>query len=273
MINRGVIYESRESDLIAGTIPFEERNPSGDWTSYLPPGELQYSMHGDSMACVTFSALNVLEAQIKFLTGESIDHSDRFTAKMSKTTPQGNTLQNVWNSIRNDGVVLESEWPQPKDFDWNTFYAEIPQEVKNRAFKYDIAYEWMPTTREAMLQQLKQSPVHLILPGHAVMGFFCDQDVEDYFDTYNPFQKSTTYANIQYAMKAVLTLNSSNMFDLRQVEGSTEVWLIRNGKKTHVYNQGALLTISDFSQVKPITQAELDAIPDSGLDLAVLIKE
>lgn len=71
------------------------------------------------------------------------------------------------------------------------------------------------------------------------------------------------------------------MFELRQVVGSPEVWLIRdyvvNGvvskKKTHIYNANALLTISDFSSIKPITDAELNAIPDSGLDLATLTRE
>jgi len=62
-------------------------------------------------------------------------------------------------------------------------------------------------------------------------------------------------------------------FELRQATGSSEVWLIRNGKKTHVYNANALLLVADFADIKSITQAELDAIPDSGLELASLVKE
>ena len=63
------------------------------------------------------------------------------------------------------------------------------------------------------------------------------------------------------------------MFELRQVAGSPEVWLVKEGRKTHIYNQGALLAISNFSNIVPITQSELDALPDSGLELATLIKE
>lgn len=69
------------------------------------------------------------------------------------------------------------------------------------------------------------------------------------------------------------TLIAFTMFDLVKVDGSKEVWLIRDGKKTHVYNAGALLTISDFASIKTVNQADLDAIPDSGIELAALIRE
>ena len=62
-------------------------------------------------------------------------------------------------------------------------------------------------------------------------------------------------------------------FQLRQVPGSPEVWIIRNSKKIHVYNANALLSIADFSDITPISQAELDSIPDSGWDLAKLDRE
>ena len=58
MQNTGVILGQRETDWIGGTIPFEELNPSGDWMPYLPPGEWQALSNGDTMACVSFSALN-----------------------------------------------------------------------------------------------------------------------------------------------------------------------------------------------------------------------
>ena len=64
-----------------------------------------------------------------------------------------------------------------------------------------------------------------------------------------------------------------NKFELRQMTGSSEVWLVRDGKKSHVYNAQALLMVADFSDIKPITQAELDLLPDSGFELASLVKE
>ena len=103
IINRGVLLGQRDTDWVAGVIPFEEINPSGNWTPHLPPGEWQTNHVVDTMACVTFSALNSIETQIKFLTGQSINYSDRFTAKMSGTTPQGNWLYKV---APKDGTVF-----------------------------------------------------------------------------------------------------------------------------------------------------------------------
>ena len=64
-----------------------------------------------------------------------------------------------------------------------------------------------------------------------------------------------------------------NKFELRQATGSSEVWLVRDGKKSHVYNAQALLMVADFIDIKPITQAELDLLPDSGFELASLVRE
>jgi len=84
-----------------------------------------------------------------------------------------------------------------------------------------------------------------------------------------------------YVFAELKDIDPNSMFNLFQVAGDDEVWLIRDVKqadgtflkmKTHVYNVGALTTISDFANIKPITKAELDAISDTGLDLATLVK-
>ena len=62
-------------------------------------------------------------------------------------------------------------------------------------------------------------------------------------------------------------------FLLRQVPGSKEVWIIRNGKRIHVGNSKGLLSIADFSDITPISQIELDSIPDSGGDLSWVDRE
>src|SRR3990167_11069550 len=98
--NLGVILGTRPTDYIAGALGYEVRNPSGDWTPYLPEGEWQYNSHMDSMACVTFSALNSIETQYRFLTGLKRNFSDRFTAKKSGTTGKGNYLYKVTDSMR-----------------------------------------------------------------------------------------------------------------------------------------------------------------------------
>lgn len=200
--NRGVILDSKDSDFLAGTLSYQVVNPSGDWTAFIPPGENQYSNMTDSMACVSFSFLNCLETQLKF-HGIEIDHSDRFLAKMSGTTTQGNTLGAVADTYRQYGCPLEIDWPKPQNFTWNEFYAEIPQEVKDKAIRYSINYEWVDTTVESLQYHLKQAPLQLVIPGHAICGIYEQADIFKYFDTYSPYLKEHPNAP-QWALKVVL---------------------------------------------------------------------
>ncbi len=191
-MNYGIILGQREEDWIAGTIPHEERNPLGDWRPYLPPGEWQANHQVDTMACVTFSALNCLETQMKFYN-VTMNLSDRFTAKMSNTTPQGNYLYRVADSIRKDGVLPEHHWPAPQQFSWDSYYADIPQSVKDLSQKIDVRYEFVSDhSKESLKHQLKHAPLQVVIPGHAVMLFLCDNDVDRYFDSYEPYKKTWT---------------------------------------------------------------------------------
>lgn len=196
--NTGFIAEQpRPTDWIAGEqsgIAFKELNHMGDWTVFLPTEERQHSVYFDSMSCVTFSALNCIEAQIRAhiayqrLPAKTIDAlkslgyfndrlefnlSDRFTSKMSGTTRQGNSFVNVWDSIRKHGVLPEADWNYPREqrtpvFDWPDFYSEIPQEKKDKALKFlelfDIKYEWIPTTLENIKTHLYQAPIQIAAP-------------------------------------------------------------------------------------------------------------
>lgn len=208
MKNHGVILGQRDSDYIGGTLPYIVENPTGDWTSYLPLGEWQRIDNVDLMACVTFSALNVLETLYYFKTGQRRNFSDRFTAKMSGTTLQGNYLYLVADSVRKDGLVDESDWSAPDDTTWDSYYADIPQAVKDKAkdFLKDwiVQYEFIDVTRESLLYHLKQSPVQVVIPGHAIMNFYTEVDVYHYFDSYEPFVKERTDGFVT-ALKYVMT--------------------------------------------------------------------
>jgi intein/homing endonuclease len=182
--------------------------------------------------CVTFSALNCVETQAKwmiknkllpegtynklvelgFIVNGEFNASDRFTAKMSGTTEQGNTLTKVWESIRKDGLLPEGDWPANEDFSWNGYYAAIPDELKQKAkeilklFKFE--YELIsPITIPVLKAELRHAPLQIttgVCPGwdnppvpvcglgasHATMLYKVDSDngLED-FDQYAPFQK------------------------------------------------------------------------------------
>lgn len=214
MVNYGLIEGSRQEDFVAGTLPYEVRNESGDWTQYLPVGEWQRNNFVDTMACVTFSALNSIETQYKFLTGQERNFSDRYTARMSGTTPEGNWLFRVADSIRRDGIIDESLWPAPQNFTWETYYSTPPIEIvdKARSFLADfmVQYEWIDVTKESLLYHLKHAPIQVTIPGHAILNFFRNEDVQKYFDSYAPFIKDRTEPFLS-AMKLVLTRKATHM--------------------------------------------------------------
>jgi len=184
--NRGVIIETKITDFIAGVLPYQVVNPLGDWSGFEPRGENQFSNHQDSMACVTFSALNCIETQYKFLTGKEINFSDRFIAKLSGTTQQGNTIQKVLDTIRKYGLVLETEWPTPASFSWDEYYATIPPEVLAKARKFTIGYEFGSPD---YAHDLKQAPLQMIIvkdnPYHAVEMI----NLTRQFDSYPPYDE------------------------------------------------------------------------------------
>ena len=214
MTNFGVIEGKRATDWVGGTIPYEIRNPSGDWSPYLPPGEWQKNHLFDTFACVTFSALNSLETQYRFLTGTHREFADRFTAKMSDTIPNvGNTLWKVGDSVRGDGLLDEIDWSAPLNYDEATYYSPIPQDKKDKAKEFlkewSVVYEWVDTDKVSLIRHLKHSPLQVVIPGHAILNFFTTEQIIKYFDSYEPFIKETE--NITWAFKYVLSPIKKNM--------------------------------------------------------------
>lgn len=239
------------------------RNTSGDWRRFTPPGETQQDMrtYFDSEACMSFAELDDIETQIAFLIAVNgisdaniqwlkdngyivngvINFSDRFTAKMSGTTRQGNFYQSVWGSARNDGLVPESAWPFPfadltsggeTDANWAVYYAEIPQSVKDLALefkkRFTVMYEWVNETGvaidDSILQTaLKMSPLQIatlvcmpwftteIIPGcgpgaqHSTLLLAIDDTCRYILDHYVPFLKrlAKDYV-VSYAVRGVI---------------------------------------------------------------------
>ena len=110
------IKSKRPTDYFLGALNETEINPSGDWENFLPIKEYQ-NLGVETMACVTFSALNCLETLYNFKYKKEINWSDRFTAKMANTTHRGNWMTIVGDSIRHDGLVLEEDYPS----DWTSW--------------------------------------------------------------------------------------------------------------------------------------------------------
>lgn len=216
--NTGVIEQGPKlGDFIAGAetrIAAVERLSTGDWRPYLPTDEKQllqvltakYGLQTylETNACVSFSADNTVETFMQLIKASlpaetmqwlrdngyfdasgRLNLSDRFTAKMSNTSPtNGNSLPAVWDSLRNNGAVPESLWPMPvaevqawvesgEAFDIARlralYYKEIPQNLidlgKEFARRIDIAYDWVKYpgygTVDTLRAALKQSPLQV----------------------------------------------------------------------------------------------------------------
>lgn len=232
-MNHGVLLGSRPEDWIAGAVgslTYEERLPSGDWRPYLVLKEYQKGKE-DSMSCVSFSACSSIEIQEKFLTGKENNYSDRWIAKMSGTTAEGNYLYKVGDTIRNLGLVKEESYPAPPNFTFAQYHAEIPPDklVELKAEgerwkqKWEVKTEFITkpiglwtTVREDLMKHLKHAPLQIVKPGHAIVNIFCEDDLLRYFDTYKPFEKTLAYDQVQTAYKYVLT--PKNMYTTKKVK-------------------------------------------------------
>lgn len=225
--NTGVILGHRASDYAGGTLPYKVNIPDGNWEPYLPPGEWQRINTLDVMGCVSFSALNVLETLYFFLTGTHRNFSDRFTARMSGTTSDGNWLWKVGDSIRKDGLVDEPDWAWAGSIvDWDLYYMTPPMEVINKAKdflkEWEVKYEFIDFSRDSLIYHLKQSPIQVVFPNHAVMNFMTTDQVYKYFDSYAPFIKDRSdgfTSATKYVLRKIRIMTEKEVRQLQALEG------------------------------------------------------
>lgn len=180
--NKGIITHSPIGpDYIAGGvsgIPSTVLNDFGDWRPWLPTFERQSTRIFDSMACVSFSALNCLETIHKFRYGTEVNYSDRFLARASGTGRLGNTFRAVADTIRRDGLVDEGLYPWPAMAVWDTYYSDIPADVQAEAREfldgYEVGYEFITYFNDDILRkELRKGPLQIsigsqVVEAHAV---------------------------------------------------------------------------------------------------------
>lgn len=262
-VNHGVIRGSNDGTIIGGNIPFIARNPSGDWTPFLPLGERQSNNAVDTMACVSFSLLNCIETQEFFLTGVRPNYSDRWLAKKSGTTSIGNYLVSVADAVVNFGLVREESWPTPANYTWNQYYANptpaqeaaLLAEGKEWLRTHRLQFEFIQTTLADILKFIQQSPLQIVIPGHAIMNFYEQQQIVNYFDSYEPYKKQTTRSALTDVFKPILTMKS-----MRLVNDNGTIFLVGNQGKLGLEDMDAL----NFFQLldnTPIENASTAGIP------------
>jgi len=181
-------HKPRPQDYIAGGIGVTSHvlDEVPHWIDYLPAKEYQYGTYLDTMACVSFSACNVLETIFNwhlkngmperqqewlekngYIVNGQVNFSDRYIAKLSGTTRLGNWYNKVADAVIRYGMVPESAWKFDRSNEaritWERYYEEVPAAVLklgaefNKMFK--IRYEFIYSGELA--EHLKKGPLQI----------------------------------------------------------------------------------------------------------------
>ncbi len=106
-----------------------------DWTPQIPPFDSQYSAstHVDAQDCTEESLCHI----IYMLTGKR--YSPRALGYLTDVTPNGSAVSDALRVANQYGLIPYDLWPTPDSFTWESYYADIPQEILNQAEHYDIS--------------------------------------------------------------------------------------------------------------------------------------
>lgn len=158
--------EDFEHQLGASKIHKTVHRPDGQWISDVPIGEMQERLGVETMSCVSFGTLSILEMieEVKF--GRISNYSDRFLAIASNTTTSGNDPKVVAQTLRKVGAIDEDSLPFTDNiltFDEYHSPKPLPQRLLNEGRKwlekFELSYEWVTPTPENLMEELKYGPV------------------------------------------------------------------------------------------------------------------
>lgn len=261
----GLIIEPiKDSDWIMGVesgIEPQTLNAEHDWDNLLAEDEWQ-KKYWETNSCVSFSAVKQVTMYVNYLANLFLEKhlfredteqalkdlgfiingrfnaSDRFIAKLSGTTKNGNSFMRVWDAIRHNGLVPETDWPWPSgtfnthnDF-WNEYMKDVPQSVIDKGSKFldllEVQYEWVLTgtfNADKLILGLEQAPLQIGTPvcipdwnnenvpacpgvaaSHATVLYGFDKYKSwNIHDQYAPFKKKLAWDySIPYAIKGIL---------------------------------------------------------------------
>lgn len=140
----------------------------GFWLPFIPTYEVQNNNGVDKMNCTAMATDNVIETDIKERENIEINVSDRFVAKASGNTKDGNYIQYPIETIMKVGFVMEDVYPeeyQIKPPTWDEYYKNITPELFKKALvvldKYEFNREFVyPTNdKDKLYQLLHEAPL------------------------------------------------------------------------------------------------------------------
>jgi len=286
-VNKGLIKDVKDSrDYVYGFSGIEKEiiRPDGQWQT--PEGEIQRGTI-ESMSCTSQSLLNVVEMINLNKWKETKDYSDRFLAKCSGTTHNGNTMRTVLETLRkNFGTVREEQWKADYS-SWWTYYAGIPQNILNLGKlwikSYELQYEEVPLNKTLMMDALKYSPLYVSgFAWHLSNGLYRSYGGANHaftlvgykenkywlaFDSYDEFLKKLDW-NFRFGnIKSVLLKKKENTFNkelikrlrdrgfdfVMRVLGDGQVYKLEDDKLVKVEPQEIKdMTINDLSKSKKL---------------------
>ena len=227
--NKGLILDKKDDrDYTLGGI-FDKKilRKDGQWLDFLPDGEKQKDPL-ETMSCTSQSLLNCVEIINKVKWNINKDYSDRFLAKCSGTTHNGNSMRTVLETLRKYyGVVREKQWDGHGFMSWDIYYKAIPKDILNMGQlwikEYNLKYANVNSnSHDAMMKALKYSPLYTAgfawmqrngkyqSYGNANHAFVIVGYVKDeywlIFDSYAPFVKKLDW-NYKFSFTRSIFLN------------------------------------------------------------------
>lgn len=186
-MNRGLILEPIPPHSLLKGASLPVRNEQGDWEPFLPDFEAQSKLGLETMNCVQFSFLNVLET-IARSYGKTLNLSDRFLYWASGCTANGNTYTNCLRGFQEHGACNESLWSWLVAMSREEYGKEPPDDIKAEAKK--VFDEWdfggvayVPSTVADFREALTRSPLWFCNSNHS-MELHRRDDRMRVFDTY-----------------------------------------------------------------------------------------
>lgn len=218
----GALHKQRNpTDWIGGGFSPLQTNTyqiDGNWSEYLPVVEFQNKGGFDRMACGNYASLNALEILYLRITGKEINFSDRFSAKTSGTTKQGNYMIAAIDTARKIGLVTENDYPDVST-SWDDYYKDIPQELHDKALTFlddwELYREWVFLTKEFIREALREAPLVCFVKyasGNGLLNPEGKHDhfvtmfnmTDDYYEIFDHYTQSRKKYSINYEFGAIL---------------------------------------------------------------------
>ncbi len=227
-----------------------------DWTPYAPTdADVQESGRTETNACVSFSAIHIIEMLIKYRSGQEIDLSERALAKLSNTQPTGNYFTNVFATLNNKPLLLEQNWPIPDDdYTWSEFYETVPPNLVAAGMQFKFQMKAIPVNKAA--EYLNYAPLWAeIRLSPSVTHAVALLTPTTYFDSYAKLIKPLAYPIINLYlltfMSNTLLVKKGNEYGF-YLPATSEAALIdkalNTGYALPTLNNGANV---DFTNLKP----------------------